>query len=92
MRKYYLAVLSITIGEYEIDTAIRFSTENNPELLLDSIAQDFYGECYYEEDGIYYFNGGEVAVKPNGLEEVSKSVWDIIPNQIACVMWEKERV
>lgn len=90
MRKYYLAGLNITIGEYEVDTAIRFSSEHNPELTAHDIAEDFYGKCCREEDEVYYFNGGEVAVEVGCIGEVSKEVFDAIPNQVAPVLWGKE--
>jgi hypothetical protein len=87
--KYYLGSLNITLGEYEVDTAIRFSANGNPRLKIHDIAEDFYGNCYCEDDGTYYFNGGEVAVEVGCFEEVSKEVFDSIPNQIAPVLWGK---
>lgn len=90
MRKYYVAGLNVTIGEYTVDTAIRFSSEVNPELTLHDIAEDFYGRCYRQEDDVYYFNGGEVAVEVGCFEEVSKELFDSIPTQIAPVLWKKE--
>lgn len=89
MRKCYLGSLNVHFGEYEVSTAIRFLADSNPEATIHSIASDFWGECYEEDDGTYYFNGGEVAVEVECFEEVSREVFDSIPTQIAPVLWEK---
>jgi len=87
--KYYLASLNCRLGEYEVSTAIRFIADGDPETIIHDIASDFWGECCEEDNGTYYFNGGEIAVEVDCFEEINKEVFDGIPTQIAPVLWGK---
>jgi hypothetical protein len=92
MQKYYLAGLNCRLGDYGVSTAIRFIADGDPTAIVHDIASDFWGKCDEEDDGTYYFNGGEVAVEVECFEEVSKEVFDSIPTQIAPVLHKKERI
>ena len=82
--KYYLATLNTTIGEYEVDTTIRFATDADPSEVHHHIAKDFWGKPDEIDDGVYYFDGGQIALTAGELTEVRKEVFDAIPNAIAC--------
>lgn len=84
--KYYLGSLEIRIGEYEVNTSIRFETDGNEGEYHHKIAQNFWGDCYEIDDGVYYFNGGEIAINIGDRVEVSKELFDSIPNSIACLL------
>jgi hypothetical protein len=87
--KYYLAVLTSMIGEYEIDTSIKFFTDRDPNKYHHKLAKSFWGKCREEEDEVYYFDG--VSVTVGDRIEITKEVFDSIPNSIACTLraeWE----
>jgi len=81
--KYYLATLNVRIGEYGVDTSIRFSTDGDPSELHHHIAKTFWGKSQ-EDDETYYFDGGQIAVEVGDRVEVSREVFMAIPNSIAC--------
>ena len=80
--KYYLAVLQNRFGEYEVDATIRFATKGNPTRYHDYLAKTFWvGEC---DKGSYDdYDFGHVAVTVGARVEVTKEVFDAIPNSIA---------
>lgn len=83
--KYYLGVLNIRIGEYGVDTSIRFAVDetNDPDAIHHHIAKTFWGKSQ-EDDETYYFDGGQVAVEVGDRVEVSREVFEAIPNSVAC--------
>jgi len=81
--KYYLGTLGIRIGEYGVDTSIKFATDKEPDKIHSRIAKTFWGKSQ-EDDDVYYFDGGQVAVYVGDRVEVSREVFNAIPNSIAC--------
>jgi hypothetical protein len=81
--KYYLGTLDIRIGEYGVDTSIKFSTDGDPDKTHHAIAKTFWGKSE-EDDETYYFDGGQIAVEVGARVEVSRDVFNAIPNSIAC--------
>ena len=81
--KYYLGTLNIRIGEYEVDTSIRFATNGEPSEIHHDIAKTFWGRSR-EDDETYYFFGDEIAIEVGDRVEVSKEVFNAIPNSVAC--------
>lgn len=82
--KYYLATLNVRIGEYGVDTSIRFATDKDPDEIHHQVAKTFWGKSR-EEDETYYFDGGQVAIEVGDRVEVSREVFNAIPNSVACI-------
>jgi hypothetical protein len=82
--KYYLATVNMTIGEYDATTSIRFATDQDPSEVHNHIVKDWWGKPDKIDDDTYYFFGGEVAVTAGEQIEVSREVFESIPNSIAC--------
>lgn len=82
--KYYLGTLNVQIGDYGVDTSIRFATSGNPDKFHHHIAKTFWGKSE-EDDETYYFNGGQIAIEVGDRVEVNKEVFYAIPNSVACL-------
>lgn len=80
--KYYLGTLNIRIGEYGVDTSIKFATAGDPDKLHHKIAKTFWGKSE-EDDETYYFDGGQIAVEVGDRVEVSREVFSAIPHSVA---------
>lgn len=85
--KYYLATLNIRIGEYGVDTSIRFATAQDPDEMHHRVAKTFWGKSE-EDDETYYFDGGQVAIEVGDRVEVNREVFNAIPNSVACIFNE----
>ena len=59
--KYYIGEIETYIGESQISTMIKFKTDIDPDLYLDALASDFWGEANKPEDGELYDFGDKMA-------------------------------
>jgi len=78
-KKYWLLVLHIQCGEYEFYSK---SLHEGEKFDAEDYAKDFYGNLSDEDDGTYYFNGGEVAVQVQSCDEICKKVYTYLINFI----------
>jgi hypothetical protein len=76
---YYIGKLEQTICGYESTIVFKFKTDADPDNYLLNVASTFWGKGDDENgDGVFYFDGGTVAVSPYDHQQISKEVWDSI--------------
>ena len=63
--KYYIGEIETYIGESMISTMVKFKTDIDPDLYLDALASDFWGEANKPEDGELYDFGDKMAGSGN---------------------------
>jgi len=80
-RKFYIADIDITIGEYEVSSTFMFATSGNPERHVDHVASTFYGQPDDDDDkesNVYYFNGGEIAIQSGRFSEITAECFEAL--------------
>jgi hypothetical protein len=76
--KYYICELTTLIGEFEINTAIRFQTDGDDLEYANKIASTFWGEGEEDvEEGVYNFPS-YITCFVYSSKEVSKEVYDAL--------------
>jgi len=63
--KYYIGEIETYIKESMISTIVKFKTDIDPDLYLDALASDFWGEANKPEDGELYDFGDKKAGSGN---------------------------
>lgn len=77
--KTYLAKLVVTIGEYENSVSLLIAAESEAAAVEEHrrAAASYYGDedSQPDEDGVFWANYGQVAVKPGALVEIGTSTF-----------------
>ena len=75
--RFFVGKLEERNGEYEYKHVFRFqlAPRRKPEVFLRNLASQFYGSSADRSGETFYFNGGEVAVRPAGCKEVSEAAF-----------------
>lgn len=79
--RYWLLKLVITIGDYEFfDKSLH---KCKGEFDGENYAKNFYGDADepdvdFDADGVYYFNGAELAVSVFGMKELTKKEYEVM--------------
>ena len=78
--KFYIGKIEQRHGEYEFTAVIKFKTVDFPDVCLDSIIKDWFGERDEESisDNGYTFHGGQIFIEAGAIQEVSESVYNEI--------------
>ncbi len=81
--RYWFLDLQITCGEYEFNSTSVHETDKK-EFDAETYAKEFYdnNDDDTEDNEIYYFNGGEVAVEVCRIDEITKKEYDILKEYI----------
>lgn len=80
-KSFYIGTVNEFNGEYQYTFTFRFATSGKPECLIKRLAASWYGKenrCKHMESGSdsFFFNGGEVAVRPGSFHPVSESAFN----------------
>lgn len=76
--RYYIGTLLQRRGEKERRLTVRFMTDGCPNSYLDKVASRYLsddGEPVEKEDDGYYFDCGEIYLKPHAIKEVPKQFY-----------------
>lgn len=74
MKRYVYLELKILNGEYEYSSKTVHELEIGKRIdsFCQNYAKTFYGGKPYKDNGYYFFNGGEVAVKVRKYQFISE--------------------
>lgn len=91
--KYFIGSLTNRHGEFEVDFSCKFKTaEVHPIDYLNRIASTFWGDNSREDDGNYYFDGGQICVYASDIQEISIGTYNKITILATLRAPEKEKV
>lgn len=81
--KYIFISIKIRNGEYEYTSISvhEISSRKSTEKFGKDYVKNFYGSKPFKfspDEDWFYFNGGEVAVKLNTVEEIKKEEYDVL--------------
>jgi hypothetical protein len=75
--KYYIGEIETYIGESQISTMIKFKTDIDPDLYLDALASDFWGERRItEDDDSSLYDFGDKMAGGGRWQEVSATTYN----------------
>ncbi|HKR05954.1 MAG TPA: hypothetical protein VJY62_15060 [Bacteroidia bacterium] len=76
--KYVFITLRVRSGDYDFESkgVHKISSKIDAIDFAEKYASDFYGDKSHEDNGRYYFNGGEVAVDVRRAQEITKEEYD----------------
>lgn len=83
MANRFVAYIHQQCGEYEFRTTILLTAANEKEAeeLLDGLCQSWFDDTDIDyTDATYYFNCGEVAVRPGTVSIIEESVFIALKN------------
>lgn len=78
--KYLYLELESRNGEYEYHhkSVHQLPVKTNEDEFGEDYARDFYGGGSDEQDGGFYFNGGEIHVSVNKVQLITKEQYDVL--------------
>ena len=78
--KYVFITLRVRNGDYDFESKSvhEIKSEIDGSDFAEKYASDFYGDKSYEDNGRYYFNGGEVAVDVRRAQEITKEEYNVM--------------
>lgn len=78
--KYWFLKIHIQNGEYEYYSSSLHQTKGKKDFDAEAYVSDFYANADEDNpnDGVYYFNGGEVACCVKDIQEITKKEYDIL--------------
>ena len=79
-KRYVFLELKIQCGEYQFYSQSLHILPKGKQLnaFVKSYCRDFYGNFAWEDNGNYFFNGGEVAVKENVSTLITETEYNVL--------------
>ena len=80
MSEYFFLRLKIKCGEYEFYSEGVHAVPKGTNIInfSETYAKEFYSTEVEEDDEMYYFNGGEVAVQISFRESISRQEYKVL--------------
>ncbi len=79
-KKYVYVSLKVRCGEYEFEckSAHEIGSRKSVSVFGEHWAKNFYSEKSHTDGDVYYFNGGEIAVRCTSSMEITKAEYDVL--------------